>query len=749
MAVCLIAVFAMSAVAFAGTAAEYPAPGGSVVGAPAVVSVDVLGAAALNPKTAVISINGTAKKTFVLQGVAGHWASTQVLVGSVYKTTWLWTADAAGSGKATVYCYTDSTASQAVALTVTDNTGAVTTDSWSFTVAPGTVYNPPPPNPPADTTAANAECANCHTAYGNDVAMGPDCVSCHTGGFEPLHTAITATSPIPGGSGAPGQYAHPALAAKLATNSAACVSCHGSDVKNVGFVLGAQQHTGCSCHTYGEVSLAKTGCQDCHAGDYGATHGWAPNAGKFNGEPAYNASGHNTPTYGTVGAHSKWDGSEGVVVKDSTGTTITQEWALPTADVFWSQRDMSKSDPTTDAAPATANTTVGWNSVITCQDCHTGLNASMGPQGANVGSVGLDPNYSDDWKTAELTSWDPTGMRSIATTMGSANPYYDKSDAYTSSGSLQLVDSLNLATASQLGTAPAGTMVVYVAAGAQFTNIGASNVASRTAFYVKFDKNNPAIVAASRNIAVTTAFNSGSGGTVKTAATPGGISSGYSAGDIAGKFICQKCHKLVNPYQGIAGVNTNGRNNNLNYMGYSNEVHMEHHGNQSGGAGNCISCHIGVPHGWKRPRLLVYGSDPTPYMVPQGGSATTQTVVANGVTYTNAISWAAGTTSTPNATHLYGISAGASAPKEGDDAGLAATYASNDATSGANFSNWNFVIGGTGWAADPGVPSVLGGDPATNPGTATQNNCNACNTGTGTHSPVSTEGIPNTYPKWK
>jgi hypothetical protein len=198
MAVCLIAVFAMSAVAFAATAAEYPAPGGSVVGAPAVVSVDVLGAAALNAKTAVITINGTAKKTFVLQGVAGHWASTQVLVGSTYKTTWLWTADA-DSSKATVFCYTDSTASQAVALTVTDNTGAVTTDSWSFTVAPGSVYIPPAPGGTTDNAATNTACIGCHHAgsstagafaqdYATDVAMGPNCVRCHvTSASVPPH----------------------------------------------------------------------------------------------------------------------------------------------------------------------------------------------------------------------------------------------------------------------------------------------------------------------------------------------------------------------------------------------------------------------------------------------------------------------------------------------------------------------------------------------------------------------------------
>jgi hypothetical protein len=35
-------------------------------------------------------------------------------------------------------------------------------------------------------------------------------------------------------------------------------------------------------------------------------------------------------------------------------------------------------------------------------------------------------NATINWKTAELTTWDPTGMRSIATTKGTSNPYYEK-----------------------------------------------------------------------------------------------------------------------------------------------------------------------------------------------------------------------------------------------------------------------------------------------------------------------------------
>jgi len=330
--------------------------------------------------------------------------------------------------------------------------------------------------------------------------------------------------------------------------------------------------------------------------------------------------------------------------------------------------------------------------------------------------------------------------------MGSDNPYYAKIDPYVSSGTFWTVNSLNRSTATLVATAPAGTMMLAVGQKNELPNVPTSSVPStRTVLYVKYDPSDPAMVAAARNTYVAAAYNTD--GTLKTATVQGaGPASNYSAGDITGKFICQKCHKLVNPYQGITSAANNSRNNNLNYIGYSNEVHMEHHGNVITGAANCISCHIAIPHGWVRPRLLVYASDPAPYMQAQAGAATTQTVVANGVTYNNVVTWAGTTSTDPRATHLYGIDAAATAVKEGDDAGNAVIWAPNDAASGSNFSNWNTRIGGIGWLGDTGISSSSTTFTA---GTAVQNNCNACNTGTGTHSPASTEGIPNGYPTWK
>ncbi|MDO8914740.1 MAG: cytochrome c3 family protein, partial [Coriobacteriia bacterium] len=54
--------------------------------------------------------------------------------------------------------------------------------------------------------------------------------------------------------------------------------------------------------------------------------------------------------------------------------------------------------------------------------------------------------------------------------------------------------------------------------------------------------------------------------------------------------ICVKCH-------------ANLRN--------ANRTHSE--GEHSGSDARCIACHIKVPHGWKRPRLIGYTTDPEPY----------------------------------------------------------------------------------------------------------------------------------------
>ena len=66
-------------------------------------------------------------------------------------------------------------------------------------------------------------------------------------------------------------------------------------------------------------------------------------------------------------------------------------------------------------------------------------------------------------------------------------------------------------------------------------------------------------------------------------------------------LICSKCHVMsYNPGPGY--------NDPHSQAGLWAGVHD----------GYCTTCHVGIPHGWKRPRMLVYASDPAPYMSKTG-----------------------------------------------------------------------------------------------------------------------------------
>ena len=62
----------------------------------------------------------------------------------------------------------------------------------------------------------------------------------------------------------------------------------------------------------------------------------------------------------------------------------------------------------------------------------------------------------------------------------------------------------------------------------------------------------------------------------------------YTTRTSAGNYICVKCHDM--------SVATNSGAHGGNHNSYK-----------------CIQCHIAIPHGWKRPRLLGYTTDPAPY----------------------------------------------------------------------------------------------------------------------------------------
>ena len=76
---------------------------------------------------------------------------------------------------------------------------------------------------------------------------------------------------------------------------------------------------------------------------------------------------------------------------------------------------------------------------------------------------------------------------------------------------------------------------------------------------------------------------------------------------VSDTIICIKCHVFTdggsNTAHGADGIFAN--------------VHTK--ANYSGNY--CVTCHIRIPHGWKRPRLLGYTTDPEPYRVRSGNGA--------------------------------------------------------------------------------------------------------------------------------
>ncbi len=263
----------------------------------------------------------------------------------------------------------------------------------------------------------------------------PGCAACHAPGVTPTTDCSVCHFDINDKHNA--AAAHAGFQATVAgETSSACVSCHGTDLMNIKEVTG--EHVGCSCHAYFEVRGA-TECASCHEGAH-APHGFVN--GLFRGEGWIAASGHNTTTFGVIGAKTKFDGSQGVTlmaeaerafpsitetwlveagfafatrpagwpvgssvaVGDTTPMTTTWDWALD--QVFWKADDTQK--------PADAMV-LDHSSVVTCEDCHAGLLAA-GPHGA-AQNWGLDPDYPGDYTLAELTKYVTANLAYVSATI--------------------------------------------------------------------------------------------------------------------------------------------------------------------------------------------------------------------------------------------------------------------------------------------------------------------------------------------
>jgi hypothetical protein len=89
------------------------------------------------------------------------------------------------------------------------------------------------------------------------------------------------------------------------------------------------EHKGCSCHAYfeagqneGNLPAGQVGCQNCHATAHYSAHGW----GK-----GFTVSGHNTTTFGTVGARTDFSS---LGITDTVGAAPSAQFPLTVNNTF-------------------------------------------------------------------------------------------------------------------------------------------------------------------------------------------------------------------------------------------------------------------------------------------------------------------------------------------------------------------------------------------------------------------------------
>jgi hypothetical protein len=403
-----------------------------------------------------------------------------------------------------------------------------------------------------ETTVAGVVITGCAICHANADHPVPtlECAVCHA--INAGHASLPTTVPPNGHPFAFFNHADPAGDPTADVNSTLCVGCHGDELPTVH--IGAPA---CICHTasYLKTEMApllaagKAECVDCHKGTH-AAHSFGAIG-----------SGHNTETYGKKGVYTRFDGSQGVTLKDTEGDTLETTWTFPTANVFWS------ADST--QAPSTAMKGLTATSTITCQDCHTALVAD-GPHGA-AQSWGIDPNYAYPFKYAIVGG--PAGA------VSATNPALN----YRAGGG---------ATAATPATLSAGIP-------ASASGIKARIAANLGTVAVPIKSTNPA------DLMITNYQN-----------YPDYHGAEYIADATSGQYavICAKCHDLYNgslpttnavdngwsnagpdSYEGLHGAHAGGTARNGNDLG------------RIDGRSDCAACHVAVPHAWRQPRLLVNG----------------------------------------------------------------------------------------------------------------------------------------------
>ena len=475
-----------------------------------------------------------------------------------------------------------------------------------------------------------------HTWTTTDSA--PGCAACHAVGKTPSLTCTDchSYSQMDAAHG----YSHTTVQTSIASKSAGCVSCHGSDLLSVlpagNAATGVKEHKGCYCHVYGEAKTGITACEDCHGQPMDASAAHPYHVGAHDAEESHIASS-------TSAACAACHGTDlSNVLPAGNSVTGVQEHKGCSCHAYGEA-----------------------NGLKACADCHAGQYAPHGFDKTAAKPIVSGHSTTTYGKAGAFTMFDGSQGVTATDSLGSIvatawpfpqqNVFWTSSDASAPVGAITGLNQNSVVTCEDCHTG----LRAYEVAGPHGANvIAAAGIDAN--FAGGFD--NAYLWSQDTS---TTSGNPSLDGTPTSGiglyVPKGGESeemTDYYLGDGSGhvyngnSVICAKCHDLYN-----AGTGD---------IGWSNYAH-EHHANRPmvgatnlgrEGAGACRDCHIAIPHGWVRPRLIVYSTDAAPYnigpSVYEGESKTATTGVTIGSGQMNGLSSIKGPQSIQNLTNGTG-----------------------------------------------------------------------------------------------
>jgi hypothetical protein len=303
----------------------------------------------------------------------------------------------------------------------------------------------------------------------------------------------------------------------------------------------AGNHTTKSISFMNVQALSAAACMKCHSG---AQIGFGS---------TMNASGHNTTENGVIGGKTKFDGSQGVQL------TWTANAAFTVTNII------SQSSTNGTAAVSVA----------------PGTSFTLGQTGI-VNSNWALPTKSVFWPAVN------DGVQDAPSTA-------IKGLSWTSVITCENCHTAFNATGPHGSSANAGLDTNYPADYSMA--MLSKKVTSDTTFDFGVNRRYTA-----SGIAVGTGALGGTLGarTAGTAWTTANLQDGTTG---ANAVICAKCHRLEQVV--AAGWASNGVTMPYPVVVGANTAHNSHHQDTSDGTAQCVSCHVGITHGWKAPRLLV------------------------------------------------------------------------------------------------------------------------------------------------